>query len=226
MSLGDEETPLLLNTNGTAQSPREMVGKYSIISGLVLFVALVGSVLVRIPFNLFTFHPIFATLFIVLVTEGVALLQPTSTAAEKRKGLLYHAVIQTTSYLSIITGFSFIFYNKIVSGKAHFESFHAKMGLFVFIYLLLQLVFGITIAFAPQVFGSVEKGKQLWKYHRVFGYILLGLVWITAQLGVRADYMYNNLYSPHLLWLHWVAVLLVFGGIASRVRLSKFGFTN
>lgn len=121
MALRDEETPLL-NTNQTAQSSRERLGNYSITSGLLLFVALVGSVLVRIPFNLFTFHPLFATLFIVFVTEGVALLQPTSTTAEKRKGLGYHAIIQTTSYLSIITGFSFIFYNKVVSGKAHFES--------------------------------------------------------------------------------------------------------
>lgn len=101
---------------------------------------------------------------------------------------------------------------------------HGKLGLFVFIYLLIQLLFGITVAFVPRIYGSVTRAKSLWKYHRVFGYVLLVLVWITAQLGVRADYMYNNLYSPNLLWLHWVSVVLIFGGIFSRIRFSKWGF--
>lgn len=97
------------------------------------------------------------------------------------------------------------------------------MGLFVFIYLLIQLVFGLTVGFYPQVFGSVEKGKSLWKYHRVFGYVLLLIVFTTALLGARADYMYNNLYSPHLYYLYVVALLLVAGGISSRIRLNKLG---
>lgn len=102
--------------------------------------------------------------------------------------------------------------------------FHGKMGLFVFIYLFVQLVFGVSMALLPkQIFGSVDKAKSTWKYHRVFGYILLLLVWITAQLGVRADYMYNNLYSPHLIWLHWVSLALVFGGLYSRIRFNKWG---
>lgn len=76
----------------------------------------------------------------------------------------------------------------------------------------------------PRIYGSVARAKGLWKYHRVFGYVLLVLVWLTAQLGVRADYMYNNLYSPKLIWLHWVSVFLIFGGIYTRIRFSKWGF--
>lgn len=80
------------------------------------------------------------------------------------------------------------------------------------------------MAFLPrQIFGSVDKAKSTWKYHRVFGYILLVLVWTTAQLGVRADYMYNNLYSPHLIWLHWVSLILVFSGLYGRIRFKKWG---
>ncbi|KAI7891278.1 eukaryotic cytochrome b561-domain-containing protein [Mucor mucedo] len=224
MSSNDEQIPLLVDNNLNTTIRNDRLSKWSIISGLALFVSLVGSVLVRLPFNLFTYHPLFMTLFIVLVTEGVALLQPTSTVTEKKVGLKYHAAIQTISYTSVITGFSFIFYNKMVSGKPHFESVHGKLGLFVFIYLLIQLVFGITVAFVPRIYGSVARAKGLWKHHRVFGYVLLVLVWLTAQLGVRADYMYNNLYSPKLIWLHWVSVFLIFGGIYSRIRFNKWGF--
>lgn len=106
-----------------------------------------------------------------------------------------------------------------------FIRFHGKLGLFVFIYLFVQMVFGIIIAFCPaQAFGTVEKGKNLWKYHRRTGYVLILLVWVEAQFGVRADYMYNNLYSPHLLWFHWVALFLVFFGLYRRIRFHKWGF--
>jgi hypothetical protein len=118
----DEETPLLVTDDKKSQLKQDKIAKWSIQAGLILFVPLIVSVLVRIPFNVFTFHPIFMTLFIVLVTEGIALLQPTATTEEKKKGLLYHTFFQTASYLSVITGFSFIFYNKVISGKAHFES--------------------------------------------------------------------------------------------------------
>lgn len=124
MSSLEEQTPLLQNNQGRIiiESKRDKASKWSITAGLLLFVSLILSVLVKIPFNIFTFHPLFMTTFIVLVTEGIALLQPTSTATEKKRGLKFHAFIQTTSYLSVITGFSFIFYNKVISGKPHFES--------------------------------------------------------------------------------------------------------
>lgn len=99
---------------------------------------------------------------------------------------------------------------------------HGKLGLFVFIYLFVQLAFGVSMAFLPRAFGSVDKAKSVWKYHRIFGYVLLVFVWITAQLGVRADYIYNNLWSKHLIWLHWVALVLVFGGIIYRIRFTKW----
>lgn len=122
MTIIGEQTPLLVDKDLNATVRKDRLSRWSITSGLVLFTSLIASVLVRIPFNLFTYHPLFMTLFIVLVTEGIALLQPTATASEKKNGLKYHAAVQTISYISVVSGFSFIFYNKIVSGKAHFES--------------------------------------------------------------------------------------------------------
>lgn len=122
MPVQNEEAPLLSDTNTrTGILKKDKLSKLSIAAGLALFAGLVGSVLVRQPFSIFAFHPIFMTLFLILVTEGVNLLQPTSTPEEKRTGLKHHAMIQITSYLSAITGFSVIFYNKILQGKPHFE---------------------------------------------------------------------------------------------------------
>ncbi|KAI7899752.1 cytochrome b561 domain-containing protein, partial [Cokeromyces recurvatus] len=127
------------------------------------------------------------TLFVVFVTEGISILQPANTAQEKKKRFQYHVTIQLTSSIFAILGFSFIFYNKIISKKSHFESLHSKLGLFVFICLFIQVLFGISITFlARPLLGSVDKGKRVWRYHRIYGYVLLlPLVWITAQLGVR-----------------------------------------
>jgi hypothetical protein len=105
-------------------------------------------------------------------------------------------------------------------------SVHGLLGFFVFVYLALQLVFGITIAFVPRMYGSVGKAKSLWKYHRVFGYILLILVWIQALLGIRTDYIYYNLYIPHLIWLYWVSLFLVVGGLIGRIRFTKWGISS
>lgn len=123
----NEETPLFNNQQEDAQKHNtetkgDIYAKLSIATGLALFVVLVLSVLVRLPVNVFTFHPLFITVFIILATEGISLLQPTKTAEEKKQGLKRHAIIQTGSYLSAIAGFSFIFYNKVISGKQHFES--------------------------------------------------------------------------------------------------------
>ncbi|EIE87432.1 hypothetical protein RO3G_12143 [Rhizopus delemar RA 99-880] len=143
------------------------------------------------------------TFFIVLITEGIALLQPTSTTEEKKKGLKYHSLIQSTSYIFAIIGVSFIFYNKIISGKAHFESVHGKLGVFTFIFLFVQVIFGVTIGMIPiTIYGSIDKAKSLWKYHRVLGYTLLLFVWITAQLGYQSHLSPLGIFYIRIPWYY------------------------
>ncbi|KAI7865735.1 hypothetical protein BDF14DRAFT_1822953 [Spinellus fusiger] len=194
-------------------------------TGLALFAALVLSVLVRLPLNVFTLHPLFNVIMLVSVTEGVVLLQTTSTQEEKEKGLEYHAIVQSIASFSFVVAGTAIFVNKYLLNKEHLTSVHGYLGAFVFVYMVIQVLFGLTIAFFRHLYGSEFAAKQLWKYHRVSGYFLLILLWTTAQLGVRADYMYNNLWSRHLIWLHWVAVFLVAAGVFGRIRVSKWGIT-
>lgn len=120
MANEDERIPLIVALK--FYSKKDNYANLSILLGLALFVVLIGSVVARIPFSVFTFHPVFMTLFIILVTEGIASLQPTTTTTEKKVGLKYHAWIQSGSYLSAIIGVSFIFYNKVISNKPHFET--------------------------------------------------------------------------------------------------------
>lgn len=97
----------------------------------------------------------------------------------------------------------------------------------MFCYLFCQSLFGLLIAYVPSlIFGNVASAKRLWKFHRMTGYVLLVLVWLTAQLGVRADYMISNLWSEKLMWLHWVALALVTIGVVARIRLWKWGITS
>ncbi|KAI8979091.1 eukaryotic cytochrome b561-domain-containing protein [Mycotypha africana] len=199
----------------------------SIVFGLILFIALILSVLVRLPsFSLFSYHPTFMTAFLVCITEGVALLQPTPATVEtKQKGFRWHLLVQVLGSGCLLIGFLCIFYNKQLHNKPHFQSFHGQMGLTIFIYVWLQAIFGVIMALIPRyVFGSVERGKQLWKYHRMTGYVLLLVVWITAQLGVRTDYMLANLINTNLLYLHWIVLVLVIAGLFYRFRIHKIGF--
>ncbi|KAI9008980.1 eukaryotic cytochrome b561-domain-containing protein [Phycomyces nitens] len=222
--MSSPESPLL-GPRAVPYGPRtkqDRLAGYATHFGVALFAALILSVLVRLPLGVFTYHPVGMTLFVVLITEGISLLQPTSTPEQKAKGQKNHAMVQTIAYCSAIVGFTAIFYNKVLSSKPHFTSSHAQLGVFVFSFLFVQLVFGIIMAVLPRL-SDQSNAKSLWKYHRVSGYILLVLIWTTAQLGVRADYMFNNLWSPSLIWLHWVVVVLVGYGIVRRIRLEKWG---
>ena len=80
------------------------------------------------------------------------------------------------------------------------------------------------MAYFPKfVFGSIDKGKSLWKFHRITGYLFLILVWVTAELGIRTSLMTTYMPSPNMIAGHWVALVLVVIGITGRVRLYKWG---
>lgn len=106
------------------------------------------------------------------------------------------------------------------------KSVHAYFGVATLSYLFVQLVFGIVMAYVPSVFGGTAQSKALWKYHRISGYLLLILVWITAELGAHAEFMVDNFPRPNLIWLYWVSLVLVIVGIAKRTDVSKWGLKN
>ncbi|KAJ2957607.1 hypothetical protein NQZ79_g6699 [Umbelopsis isabellina] len=210
----DERAPLLSQTSQTVETNKRVANLLSVSTqaGIVLFVVLVWSVLLTTPWSLFSYHPASMTVLVVAATEAIFLLQPTYTAHEKKKGLRRHAFLQALAYTGAILGFTAITYNKAIHDKPHITSF-----------LFIQLLFGIIIAYAPSVVGGTPQAKSLWKYHRISGYVLLVLIWATAQLGAHAEFMVDNFPKPKLLWLYWVSLALVSIGVAKRTDVSKWG---
>ncbi|RUP43725.1 eukaryotic cytochrome b561-domain-containing protein [Jimgerdemannia flammicorona] len=157
--------------------------------GLVIFVVSVYTAIIKAGWpSPFAWHPALMTILLVAVTEGILILQPTTTPAEKATGLNLHKWTLIIGYTCAIGGSSVIFYNKVLSGKEHFTTTHSQLGAFTSSYLLIQLLFGLSMVYLPNLFGGVGKAKALWKYHRLSGYFLFIFVWVTAQFGAHSDW--------------------------------------
>ena len=70
----------------------------------------------------------------------------------------------------------------------------------------------------PAVFGSVEKGKSIWKYHRASGYIVWTLILINCVLGTQSTW-FTGVWDNTWIWV--TLAIIAFLGMASRIRLSK-----
>jgi hypothetical protein len=73
----------------------------------------------------------------------------------------------------------------------------------------------------PQVFGSVAKGKAVWKYHRASGYVVWSLVLVNCVLGTQSDWFLG---VWNITWVWVTFAVLAFLGVVSRIRLSKMKF--
>lgn len=83
----------------------------------------------------------------------------------------------------------------------------------------MQTAVGVAMFYFPaQVWGSVEKGKAVWKYHRASGYFVWSLVLVSCVLGTQSNWSLR-VWNNRLVWVIFGA--LVFIGMISRVQLSK-----
>jgi hypothetical protein len=84
------------------------------------------------PAGLFTPHPLLQSVGTALFLNGILVLQPIRNSKEaKHRGLQAHRAIQFTGLAVIVTGATFIIYNKIVHQAPHFTSWHGRFGLAV-----------------------------------------------------------------------------------------------
>ncbi len=97
------------------------------------------------------------------------------------------------------------------------------MGLVTYVLIFLQALVGFAQFYIPkQVFGSVEKGKAVYKYHRMSGYAILLLGLATVCAATQTDY--NKDVLGIQLWAVIVAGVLVIAGVGSRIKKQKVGF--
>lgn len=57
---------------------------------------------------------------------------------------------------------------------------HAYLGVVTYSLLVLQALVGATAFYTPSLFGGSAKAKSLYKYHRMSGYVLLVVMFVTV----------------------------------------------
>jgi hypothetical protein len=87
---------------------------------------------------------------------------------------------------------------------------------------VLQALVGIFQFFVPvTVFGSVDGGKRIYKYHRWSGYVLLLLEMATVVAATQTSYNIAAIHIP--LWGVLVSVVLILAGKGARIKKHKLG---
>lgn len=80
---------------------------------------------------------------------------------------------------------------------------------------------GITQFYFPMVYGSVDRAKSVYKYHRMSGYVVLVLSFCTVAAATQTGF---NKMTLHIqLWAVIVASVIVLVGLLPRIRKGKFG---
>ncbi|KKA17734.1 Uncharacterized protein T310_8328 [Rasamsonia emersonii CBS 393.64] len=152
---------------------------------------------------------------------AILVLQPTATPQQKTLGTRVHFALLTVSTLAFIAAFVFIEVNK--GDHPRLTSPHGILGLITYIIIVLQALVGIAQYFLPvAIFGSVENGKKVYKYHRISGYVLLVLELATISAATQTTYNKNTLGIK--LWVVLVTAVLVILGVGARIRKHKLGF--
>lgn len=85
-----------------------------------------------------------------------------------------------------------------------------------------QALFGLTVYFTPGVYGSAGEALALYKWHRVAGYVTLGLLLATAIAATRTDY--NVTVLGINVWAMVISAGLILLGVVPRIKKQKFGF--
>lgn len=190
-------------------------------AGIWILAAIVWASIFLHPLNLFSPHPLLNSAGILLLTQGILILQPTHSQEQKHLGTNIHAILNGTGLCALIAGLIFIEINKFGHGGTHFESAHAILGLITSIFLVLQALVGITQYYTPSIYGGVGNAKKLYKYHRVAGYVIVTLALATVAAATQTDYNKNVLHIR--LWAVLVAAILILAGILPRIKKQKLG---
>jgi hypothetical protein len=193
-------------------------------AGIILLTASVWASVFLNDLMLFSAHPLLNSAGLLALTQGILILQPTHTQQQKRQGTIAHFTINNIALDALIAGLVVIEYNKFSHGGTHFVSAHAILGLVTYILLAIQATVGITAYFFPKVYGSVDKAKSLYKYHRISGYLILITMLATVCAATQTDFNKNVLDIK--LWAVLISSILILIGILPRVKKQKLGFTG
>uniref|UniRef100_A0A1D1XIG5 Cytochrome b561 domain-containing protein 1 n=1 Tax=Anthurium amnicola TaxID=1678845 RepID=A0A1D1XIG5_9ARAE len=186
--------------------------------GAFLFASTIWYITISVDYFYFIWHPTLMAMVVLMATQGTVFLQKAESRQEKDYALNFHKLIQSITFLGVIGGFYIIYTFKAEGNKEHFTSPHGKFGLITSSLILIQSIAGSTLVNFPGIVGGVAKAKAMYKYHRISGYLLLFLIWLTALGGTQANWTKSQF--DHLwIWLSTAGMVLI--GIIGRIKSSK-----
>lgn len=188
---------------------------------MLLVASVWASIFLHPPLILFSAHPLLNSAGILALTESVLLLQPTHTPTQKRQGTIAHFTLNNLGLDLLVAGLIVIEYNKFSHNDTHFESPHSILGLITYIFLGIQALVGFTAYFVPNLYGSVETAKSMYKWHRLSGYVILTLMLATVTAATQTDY--NKDVLDIKTWAVLIAAVLVLIGVLPRIKKQKLG---
>jgi uncharacterized membrane protein len=125
--------------------------------------------------------------------------------------------------MALIAGLTIIEMNKASHPETRFRSAHGIMGLITYILIFSQALAGFVQFYIPrQILGSVDRGKAIYKYHRMSGYLILVMALATICAATQTTF---NAAVLHIKW--WgvlIADILVLAGVPPRITKSKLGW--
>ncbi|KAF2031036.1 hypothetical protein EK21DRAFT_99979 [Setomelanomma holmii] len=223
-----EEEPLLGNRGDASQTEGQSlvynlwIGTAPIAqAGIWILAAIVWGAILSKKLIFFSAHPLLNSAGFLLAIQAALILQPIHTPEQKRAGTLAHFLFHLGGTSALTAGLVIIELNKAGPGHEHFTSPHAILGLTFYILVYIQSFIGFTQYYVPQLYGSVDNAKSLYKYHRVAGYVIATLGLATICAASWTTYSLNVAHIQH--WAVIVASVLVLVGVVPRIRVSKFG---
>ncbi|QUC23958.1 uncharacterized protein UV8b_08199 [Ustilaginoidea virens] len=174
------------------------------------------------PVILFSGHPLAMSIGIFSLVQAILSLQPTVTPAQKCLGQRIHASLNIFALVSFLAGVVFIQVNKSLYNLPHFHSAHSVLGGLTLLVMMAQYIVGFTMLFTPRLYGSVDRAKRLYIYHRYAGYLILVLLLTTVCMAMLTDY---NLHVLNInVWGVMLANLVILAGVISRIQKHKMGY--
>jgi len=226
----EEDEPLLGRPGDVTQSAHGL--QYNFVlgtailaqAGIWILVALVWAAIFMAPeLIFFSYHPLVNSAGILLITQAILVLQPTHTQQQKVAGTHVHFALNLVGVMALIAGLTIIEMNKASHPETRFTNAHGIMGLITYILIFSQALVGFAQFYIPQqIFGSVDKGKAIYKYHRISGYFILLMALATISAATQTSFNKNVLHIK--LWAVIVASILVLAGVVSRIKKSKLGW--
>lgn len=244
-NLADEQAPLLGDAQTTTQSSQQGL-QFNLVTGTAI-IAQAGiwilAALVRCSHLLdsiitdksqvwaavfehevifFDVHPLSNSAGLFFLAQGTLILQPTASQKQKIQGTYVHSALNLVGVAALISGLVNIEINKASHPESRFTSIHGIMGLVTYILIFIQAFVGFAQFYMPElVFGSVDKAKSVYKYHRWSGYIILLMMLATVCAATQTGFNKNVLHIR--LWAVLVACVLIIAGVAPRIKKSKLG---